>query len=845
MKKNNIFKAIAVILSLLFSSTAFSQKRLPLPWPASPKKDNLKGDTVKKDTSKKLPVVLPGPVKPYKDVVTKAFTSKTGLFTVHLSPAVVYFEIPDSILNRDIMVINRITKAPAGYGMFPGEELDEKTIRFEKGKDSTIRIRYQLVINEADSSNAIYKAVVNSSLNPLVQSLPIKAFGKNSYVIDVTTLVKGNSFINSIDANTSLGKSLVTINMQNFVIESVHAYPINVELCVSKTAASTKAVAGMAAGSPVSIETNSSFIELPKVPMQRRLFDERVGFFADYANTFSDDQQKAEQRQFILRWRLEPRDQDIAKWKRGELVEPKKPIVIYIDPAAPKQWVPYLIQGIDDWQAAFEQAGFKNAIVGVEWPVNDTTMHMDDARYSMLNYFPSETANAYGPNVHDPRSGEIIQTHIGWYHNVMELLHNWYFTQAAVVDPKARKAKFDDELMGQLIRFVSSHEVGHTLGLRHNFGSSSKTPVDSLRNRHYLEVHGHTASIMDYARFNYVAQPEDNIPENDLFPHIGEYDKWAIEWGYKNSGATDENGDKKIVQQWIVQRTGKNPRLWFGNGETRRFDPRCQTEDLGDDAMKAGMYGIRNLKRLVPNIPAWAHENGGTYNAVGEAYSNVQQQYFRYMAHVLKNVAGVTYDIKSEEEPGISIQPVSIAKQKEALRFFNAELFRTPFWLMNETIIDNISVPQTGNTITHEELSAGDFIEDTQSKVLNSLLDVKRLNKIEENENQFGSKVFPLSEYLATIHNGIWGELETSTMVKVDVHRRNLQKCYFGAMLAIMVAKDAPSTENDISSLVKADIVRLKSEIQSAIPRTKDTLTLYHLKDMLSRIKNALTSKGA
>ena len=591
------------------------------------------------DTAVKPP---PPPVprtdlKSYANVITPRYQTQRGLFTVHQLRDTVYFEIPDSILHRDIMVINRLDKGPGGSGAYAGEELDEKTIQFEKGADSSIRIRYDLVISDADSTSAIYKAVVNSNLNPIVISFPIKAYGKDSasYVIDVSKFLKGPEFVNSID-QSKLSKSIDAKQMKDFTIESIHAYPINVEISISKNGITKPTVLGAAPG-PVSLVTHTSFIALPKEPLQRRFFDPRVGFFADECYEYGDEQQKTELRKFILRWRLEPREEDIKKWKRGELVEPAKPIVFYIDPATPKQWRKYLILGINDWQKAFEQAGFKNAIQGKEWPENDSTMHMDDARYSFVNYFPSDIANAYGPQIHDPRSGEIIQSHIGWYHNVMDLLHSWYMIQAAAVDPRARVPKFDEELMGQLIRFVSSHEVGHTLGLRHNFGSSSRTPVDSLRSKTWLEQHGHTASIMDYARFNYVAQPEDNIPEKDLFPRIGEYDRWAIEWGYKSSYAATAEEDKKLVNRWITERLAKNPRLWFGDGESKKGDPRCQTEDLGDNAMKASAYGIRNLQRILPNLPAWTHEEGGLYENLNEAYNALKDQFSSvYVAHVLK-----------------------------------------------------------------------------------------------------------------------------------------------------------------------------------------------------------------
>jgi hypothetical protein len=322
--------------------------------------------------------------------------------------------------------------------------------------------------------------------------------------------------------------------------------------------------AANAAGA-ITIELNTSFILLPKNPASKRLYDPRVGYFADDYTVYADDQQKVEDENFIVRWKLEPKPEDIDKWKSGQLVEPVKPIVYYIDPATPKKWRPYLIQGVNDWQKAFEKAGFKNAIMAKEWPENDSTMSLEDARFSVIRYFASDIQNAYGPNAHDPRSGEIIESHIGWYHNVMELLHDWYFVQAAAVDSGARKMKFDDELMGNLIRFVSSHEVGHTLGLRHNMGSSSKTPVEKLRDKAWVEANGHTASIMDYARFNYVAQPEDGISRAGLFPRIGDYDMWAIEWGYGYVPAKNDEDAEKYLSKKYNERIARNPRIWFGS----------------------------------------------------------------------------------------------------------------------------------------------------------------------------------------------------------------------------------------------------------------------------------------
>ncbi len=819
MKMNKkIYRYLILIIVLFFSAAIYSCAR--------------KVSTVKNvtpvDTIKKKPVSAKNnsKIKPYSQVIQKGYHSYHGLFSVYQLNDTVYFEIPDSIIHRDIEVINRVAKAPAGLGFYAGEELGEKTIQFEVGADSVVRVRYNLVVNTADSNSTIYKAVERASLNPICGSFPIKAFGANhkSYVIDVSKFLKSKSFFNAINRDNSTFKAL-SGEPTEVILGAIRSYPINVEIGFSKNY-------NLANGAETTVETNTSLIVLPKVPLQQRIADQRVGFFTDEVYHFVDNQQKIEDRNFIVRWRLEPKDGEQDKWKRGELVEPKKPIVIYIDPATPKQWQPYLIAGINDWQKAFEQAGFKNAIMGKEWPENDTTMHMDDARYSFINYFPSAVENAYGPQIHDPRSGEIIQTHIGWYHNVMKLLHNWYMIQAGATDTKARHAIFDEQLMGQLIRFVSSHEVGHTLGLRHNMGSSSLTPVDSLRSKHYLDAHGHTASIMDYARFNYVAQPEDNIPENDLFPRIGEYDKWAIEWGYKNSNAKDVEEDRKITAGWIVNRIAKNPRLWFGpdNRETQRSDPRTQAEDLGDNAMNASTYGIKNLQRILPNLPQWTYEETGTYDNLKEMYGEVKNQYFRYMQHVLLNIGGVYTTPQADGSNKPVYTPVSKAKQIEALAFFDKQLFNTPYWLITRDVSDKVNNP-----------SAPVFVKVIQTRILESLLDPKQnLGMIENQIEALGNKkTFPLDEYVAIIHKSIWKDLNKSA-IKMDAYRRDLQKNYVVNLQNIILS--TKPIETDIYSVVRADLIRLKQEVKKAIAKASSNLDRYHLEDIQVRIDKILKS---
>jgi hypothetical protein len=817
-------KKYLIIMVMLL---AFGSAKAQIPFPfqqAKPKNDGDRLDSLlallngKKKNNK---------IRTYQSVITKDAVTQRGLFTVHLVRDSIFIELPDSLFDRRLQMIKRLTKGAVSKSsegtILPGEEIDNKTVYFSIGRNSTINLYEDAVVNLADPKSNISVAVNNASTNPILQNFTIVSIDKNRgiYLVDATAFVKTKTDLNSIGTDPSI---------KSFDLDYVHAYPINVEFGIYCTLGA----------STVPVQINSSFIELPKVPMQQRIMDRRVGYLADHANFFSDDQQRVEKRQFILRWRLEPRPQDVERWKRGELVEPAKPIVIYIDPNTPKQWVKYLIMGINDWQKAFEQAGFKNAIVGKEWPKNDS-VHLDDARYSFIDYLPADKANAYGPNTHDLRSGEIIQTHIGWYHNVMSLLHDWYLIQEGANDPRARKPKFDDELMGQLIRFVSSHEVGHTLGLRHNFGSSSQTPVEKLRDKNWLKVHGHTASIMDYARFDYVAQPEDKIPAEYLMPRVGEYDRWAIEWGYKYSGATTVEEDKKITGRWATERLGENPRLWFGSmeGDNKTnpawtSDPRAQAEDLGDNNMTANTYGIKNLKRILPNLPQWTSEPAGQYENLDIAYKALTAQFRRYMSQVLTNVGGVERTYKSEDQAGDIYAPVPKTMQLQALAFFNDQLFNTPTWLLNPSIINKI--PPAADE--------PDFVGDVQVRVLNSLLDTARLAAISELNIRFGTeKTLTQSEYIADIHQYIWSDLTTGK--PMDFYRRDLQKSYIGALVDILLAVDPKVAESESYSTARTELVRLQKELETALPRFNNPNDHDHIESQLEVLKRALNEKSS
>lgn len=689
------------------------------------------------------------------DKAVLAAQERKGLFTISHSEADWFFSISDSLLGRELLVTVRYTATPANTGQYGGELANQQTVYFQIAPDDKLFLRSRLLVNAADSADAINRAVIISNADPVIGSFKVESHRNGFYKIKV-----GNFFL---EDNPAIGLSdgvKQRLGLQSPVggssyIESIKTFPLNTEVRTLRTwtAGKKSSVAAQMTGK-VTLGLNVSFVLLPKKPMKRRLFDPRVGFFTDDFTRFSDYQQRVESLRFITRWRLEPKNSaDMEKMKHGELVEPKKPIVYYIDPATPKQWRPYLIQGVNDWQKAFERAGFKNAIMAKEWPENDSTMSMEDARFSCIRYLASPIENAYGPNVHDPRSGEILESHICWYHNVMTLVHDWYMVQAGTIDEAARKMKYDTDLMGQLIRFVSSHEVGHTLGLRHNFGSSSTVPTDSLRSKTFVEAHGHTPSIMDYARFNYVAQPEDSISRAGIFPRIGDYDMWVIEWGYKPMwNAYDEASDHWELENLTASRLKGNPYLWFGDGETNRTnDPRCQTEDLGDDAVKSSEYGILNLKRELAALPQWTYQSNDIYGTnLISMYNQIYNQFYRYCHHVLRNLGGVQNNYKTIDERGAVYTDTPRARQEAALAFLTRHVLNEPKWLTTQPYM---------NRITPDVQSVADKFGQS---VLGSMLSSNVLERL--------TATYPPEDYLSAVIRSVFGG------ASLTPYRRNLQR---------------------------------------------------------------------
>jgi hypothetical protein len=842
--------AVAFATSFLFSSAVFAQ-------------------TVPQ-TGTTVPSGFPGAnrasantgPRPYSEVITAKAKSMSGLITTHRVDDKYYFEIPDSLLNREVLIVNRISKAPAGaragFLGYAGDEISENVVSFEKGPANKIFLRSLSYQEMGHDSAGMYQSVRNSNLQPINAAFPVAAYhtdsitGVKSSVVEVTDYLMGDNDILFFDARIKRALGLNQYQRENSYVIDVKSFANNVEIQTVKTYMRTPvaqgfgqpaaAAFGATTGTPTTFELNSSMVLLPKKPMKARYFDPRVGYFATGYTDFDANPQGVEQIKMITRWRLEPKPEDVDKYLRGELVEPKKQIVYYIDPATPRKWVPYLIQGVNDWNVAFEKAGWKNAIVAKMAPTNDPSWSLEGAGYSAIVYKPSDVANASGPHVHDPRSGEILESHINWYHNVMNLVRDWYFIQTAAVDPQARTMRFSDSLMGQLIRFVSSHEVGHTLGLRHNWGSSSTVPVENLRNKAWVEANGHTPSIMDYARFNYVAQPEDNITEKGLFPRIGDYDKWAIEWGYRwMPQAKTPEEEIAILNKMTIEKL-KDKRYWFGT-ETDPDDPRGQNEDLGDNAAKASAYGIKNLQRILVKLPEWTKEANKDYSSLNEMYGQLVSQYGRYMGHVAKTIGGIYTTPKMTEEPGVVLEFVSKAKQKEAMDFLQDQLFKTPKWLVDNSISDYTG----GNKLT--------TIGNIQNSVMNRLLSNSTFNKLFRFEAE-DAKAYTTTEMITDLRKGIWSEL--ATRQPIDIYRRSLQKSFVEAldniinpdpvagMLTISFGPQVPtmnSRTTDGISIAKAQLRQLATEIRAALPAYKDANSRAHLQDVLDRISESLDPK--
>ena len=803
--------------------------------------------TTPRDSTGRPPASGEARPRPYSRVITAEAKTRRGMFAVHRVGDKLYFEIPARELNKDMLLVGRFARAAAadpnsptgGFGEYGGDQFGEHTLTWERNGNRVI-LRAPSFAITADSTLAVYRAVQSSNYAPIVAIFNVEAYGPDSAaVIDVTRL-----YTTSVPEFAAIRGN---IDERRSYVERAVAFADNIEIEATQTGTPTPAAARGGPPAPVapsrepqsaqSVLAHWSLVRLPEQPMMARRFDERVGFFSVRDVNFGVEQRAAQQ-QFITRYRLEKKDPNAA------LSEPVKPIVYYVDPATPDQWKPWIRKAITDWQPAFEAAGFKNAIIAMDPPTNDPDWSPEDVRHTMIRWLPSTVENAVGPHVSDPRTGEILNGSARIFQNVLNLQRDWYFTQAAQVDPRARTFPMPDSLMGRLLEFVVAHEIGHTIGLRHDQLGSSTYPADSVRSATWVHRMGHSPSIMDYSRFNYVAQPEDHIPLEDIIPRVGPYDKFAIMWGYSPiPGAMTTDSERPTLDSWARMQDSIPWYRFSENNEAGGFG--TLNEAVGDaDPVKSTGLGYRNIRRVAGYIAETGTRKGEDNSDLREIYDRTVGQWATEAGHVVTVVGGSEVQYKSGSQPGAVYTPLSRARQADAVRFLNDNVFRTPTYLILPAVANRI---EAGAMLTR--------IGNAQNRILASLLDDGRMNRLLDNEAMSaGRSDYTLLNMLGDLRHGVWSEL-SSSRIEIDPYRRALQNDFLTqldrklnnpvtntAAANPFAARQAPLSE-DAKSELRGELVALAADIRNARGRSADSETRLHLDAAEHRIGEILNPK--
>lgn len=784
--------------------------------------------------------------RPYRQVITERAVTDTGGITTHRVEDKWFFEVPDTLINRDMLFVSRVAGVPANIGGFlsAGTSVEERLIRWERHGDRIV-LRSLSVDAYADDSLPIAISVANNNVGAILAAFPIQAFGRDSasFVLDVTEFFGGDTpGIAGLTAAQRRQYQVRRLDPARSFVSAVKSFPMNIEVRHTQTFDAAEPPGDRSSGT-ISLEMRQSIVLLPRSPMRPRYADSRAGFFTVSRINYGLDEQKAAEQTFIRRWRLEPKDP--VAYARGELVEPVKPIVYFLDPATPAKWRPYVRQGIEDWQKVFEKAGFRKAIVAHDAPSSkeDPDWDPEDIRYSVVRWAASTVRNAVGPSTSDPRTGEIIESDITWYHNHMRSYRNRLMIETGAANPVARSLEIPEDLMGETMRKVITHEVGHAIGLPHNMIASSSFPVDSLRRKSFVNQYGVSATIMDYARQNYVAQPEDGLAPRDFIRRLGPFDDFIINWGYRVfPQAITPEVERTTLGQMLTGQTGPMAYRYlpqFLSG----IDPRSQTEDIGDDPIAASTYAITNLRRVVPNLVQWTSRAGEDYDDLSEIYGETLGMWTLYMGHVASLVGGVIVDLRTSDQPGTVFRPVPAARQKAAVTFLGQEVFRSPLWLAPSSILSRIGPPSGATSLSTR-----------QATILTQLLDSRRLARIGDS-GAFGAGGYSLLEYLNDLHRVVW--LPESSLTAPDPGRRAIHRVYIERLASLLQPPAAPASiataapdplpspflatpnvgRSDVPALVRSQLRTIRQQARrSVVLAGSSSVARAHWQDVVDRI---------